>query len=123
MARLELAIKGETMAGQIETKGQTMTHERASDIGRIGGCGLVALAVLKRNCGKPLLRYDADGNAIHAAALIDGQPVHWGDSDEGFVEVSNAELKRACMDDFEPSRVNIVAGEIKRVVQLMGLWS
>lgn len=99
-----------------------MNHERASEIGKMGGCGLVALAVLKRNPrGVPMLRYE-DGNATHAAVMIDGQLLHWGDDDENMVAVTMDELHRACREDFDPGRVSLESGEIRRVVELMGLW-
>ena len=100
-----------------------MTNDRASEIGRIGGCGLVALAVLKRRGGVPMLRYDSDGNATHAAVMLDRELIHWGWDDSRMVEVTRDELRRACREDFDPSRVCLSAGDIKRVVVLMGLWN
>ena len=96
-----------------------MNWDRAKNIGTHGGCGLLALALCKTFNGIPLLRYDSDGNANHAAAKIDGEVVHLGDNDYNFVEVSLTELKRACREDFDPARINIQRGEIKQIVNLM----
>ena len=99
-----------------------MNWERAKEIGTHGGCGWLALAILRRRGGVPLLRYDSDGRAVHAGVLLDGQIIHLGDCDARFVPVDMDEMRRACREDFMPSRVNLVAGEIRRVVELMGLW-
>jgi hypothetical protein len=99
-----------------------MTWDRASEIGRLGGCGLVALAIIKRRGGTPLVRYRND-TATHAAVLLDGVIVHFGDRDTGFCEVSVDELRRVCREDFAPEDVNLQHGEIKRVLELMNLWN
>jgi len=97
-----------------------MNWDRAKEIGTHGGCGLLALAICKKFDGStPLLRYDTDGDATHAAALVDGTIVHLGDNDTRFIEVPLDELKRACREDFDPTRVNIKNGEIKQIVKLM----
>ena len=99
-----------------------MNWARAKEIGTMGGCGLVALAILKRRGGTPLLRYDADGCAVHAAVRLDGQLVHLGDDDSRFLEVTGEELRRAVREDFETGRVNMESGDVRRILELMGLW-
>ena len=98
-----------------------MNWSRAKEIGTMGGCGLLALAILKRRGGTPVLRYE-DGSATHAAVRLDGQLIHLGDDDERLSEVTIDELRRACREDFDPGRVSLEAGEIRQVVELMGLW-
>ena len=83
---------------------------------------MVALAILKRRGGVPMLRYDSSGVAQHAAVKLDGRPIHLGDNEEGFVEVSIDELRRACRDDFDPDFVNLESGEVRRVVEKMEMW-
>ena len=73
-----------------------------------GGCGLIARKVIEREGGTPLLRYDSDGNATHAAVrLPNGDLWHMGDSDNGLIEVSPEELDRAIAKDFDAGRVNL----------------
>ena len=69
-----------------------------------------------------MLRYDGD-DAVHAAVKLDGQVIHLGDDDSGFVAVSMDEFRRACREDFYPDRVGLESGEIRRVVEKMGLWN
>ena len=105
------------------TKGRIMmTWERAKEIGTHGGCGWLALAVIRRRGGVPMIRYGRDGTAKHAAVRLDGQLIHLGDDEEGFQEVTFDELRRACREDFDPGFVAIAVGEVKRVVELMKLW-
>ena len=93
-------------------------------IGTVGGCGLLALALVKRNPGSvPLLRRDRDGCATHAAVLLDGQIVHLGDDETRLEPVTLNELRESCKVDFDSTRVNLCSGEIRRVVELMGLWN
>ena len=99
-----------------------MNWARAKEIGTMGGCGLLALAVLKRHGGTALLRYDTDGCATHAAVRLDGQMVHLGDDDSRFREVTVEELRRAVREDFDAGRVNMEPGDVRRVLELMGLW-
>tara|TARA_R110000868_G_scaffold226444_1_gene479037 strand:- start:200 stop:502 length:303 start_codon:yes stop_codon:yes gene_type:complete len=99
-----------------------MDWDRAKEIGTMGGCGLVALAVLKRNGGTPMVRYE-DGNATHAAVMLDGQLVHLGDNEENMVEVTELELRRAITEDFDVQRVSLQSGEIRRVLEKMELWN
>lgn len=100
-----------------------MNWSRAKDIATHGGCGLLALAIYKKCGGTPMLRYDRDGAATHAAVLLEGELVHLGDSDSGLVEVSKKELVRACKEDFDPDRVSLRAGEIEAIVKLMFPYS
>jgi hypothetical protein len=98
-----------------------MNWSRAKEIGTIGGCGLLALAILKRRGGTPLLRYE-DGCAVHAAVRLDGELVHLGDDDSRLTEVTEGELRRAVREDFDAGRVNLESGDVRRVLELMGLW-
>ena len=95
-----------------------MNWERAREIGTHGGCGLLAMDIINKMGGTPLLRYDADGCAVHAAVKLNGEIIHLGDNDK-FREVSVAELQRACREDFEPDRCNLEEGEIAQIVNLM----
>lgn len=106
---------------QLEAGTMAMTWSRAKEIGTMGGCGLVALAIIRRRGGAPMLRYD-DGCAVHAAVRLDGQVVHLGDDDDGLVDVTIDELRRAVREDLDASRVHMGSGDIRRVVELMGLW-
>lgn len=99
-----------------------MNWERAKEIGTMGGCGLVALAVLKRNGGVPMLRYE-DGSATHAAVMIDGQLIHLGDDESGMVPVTEQELRRAIAEDFDVERVDLQSGDIRRVLEKMEMWN
>jgi len=99
-----------------------MNWERAKEIGTMGGCGLVALAVLKRNGGVPMLRYE-DGNATHAAVMLHGQLIHLGDDESGMVAVTEQELRRAIAEDFDAERVDLQSGDIRRVLEKMELWN
>ena len=96
-----------------------MTFERAKEIGTHGGCGLVACAILDAaGRGTPLVRYRRNGEAVHAAVLLDGIINHLGDDDEGFVEVSREELERACREDFYADRVQVDDGELDAIASV-----
>jgi len=96
-----------------------MNWDRAKEIGTCGCCGTVAVALLQARGGVPLLRYDSEGVATHAAVLLDGVIVHWGDDDERLVPVTLEELDRACREDFYSDRINLEDGEIQGVIDLM----
>lgn len=66
-----------------------------------------------------MVRYGSDGSAEHVAVLLDGQLIHLGDRDSGFVEVDLDELERVCEEDCYPDRVNLEDGEIVEVFRLM----
>ena len=93
-----------------------MTSERMLEIGTQGGCGLIALAAVVKRSATPFLRYDRDGNATHAAAKLDGNWINLG-SDDGLTEVSVKELRRACREDFDPSRLNLHRGELQELLK------
>lgn len=96
-----------------------LSTQRILDIGTQGACGLIALAAVVKKGATPMLRYDKSGkNATHAAAKLDGQMINLG-SDDRMVEVSVEELRRACREDFDPSRLNLQPGELKSVLQYL----
>jgi hypothetical protein len=96
-----------------------LSTQRILDIGTQGACGLIALAAVVKKGATPMLRYDKSGmNAIHAAAKLDGQMINLG-SDDRMVEVSVSELRRACREDFDPSRLNLQPGELKAVLHYL----
>ena len=81
-------------------KETTMETDRLMEIGTCGGCGLVATEVLKiLGRGVPVLWY-RDGSATHAAVKIENQLIHLGSRENGYTEVSEEELARACREDF-----------------------
>ena len=96
-----------------------MSTQRILDIGTQGACGLIALAAVVKKGATPMLRYDKSRkNATHAAAKLEGQMINLG-SDDRLVAVSVEELRRACREDFDPSRLNLQPGELKSVLQYL----
>jgi len=97
-----------------------MDQDRMIEIGTTGGCGLVALEVLRlRPDGIPVLWYDADGNAIHAAVKIGRLLVHLGTREAGYTEVSDSELRRAVKEDFDSDRPRATRTEIKEIARMI----
>ena len=93
-----------------------MEQERKIEIATTGGCGLVALEVLRlRPTGIPVLWYDEDGNAVHAAVKIGRQLVHLGSRETGYIEVSVEELRRAVREDFNSDRPDATDQEIAEI--------
>lgn len=95
-----------------------MTYERLHTIGTTGACGLIALALLRRLGGVALLRYE-DGAAVHAAMRTAGGEVIDLGCRGGLVPVTEEELRRACREDFDPSRVCLERGELRAAVELL----
>jgi len=93
-----------------------MDNDRKREIATQGGCGLIARAVLNlRPDGTPVLWYDRDGSAIHAAIKFGRQLVHLGSRETGYTETSADELNRAIAEDFYPDRLNLQEGEIEKL--------
>jgi len=99
-----------------------MDWETATRKATMGGCGMLAMALMEKFPGAtPLLRYspDGDGTAVHAAVLHDGELLHLGSIETGFVPVSMEELERACNEDFDPDRVDCTHQDVSDIISLM----
>lgn len=81
-----------------------MTPARMHEIGTMGGCGEIARRLFARVGGVPHLRYDAEGSATHAAIMVGGRLIHFGE-DDGLVVATVEQLRAACEIDFDASRV------------------
>lgn len=83
---------------------QEYTWDEIKTIFTCGGCGILAQEILDIfPAGKPVLWYDEDNAATHAAVMFSGSRlIHYGDREHGYKTVDRAELDRAVKEDFDP---------------------
>lgn len=80
-----------------------MTNDELKTMFTCGGCGILAQEILKLAPeGQPVLWKDKEGYPVHAAVLVDGRLLHFGDRETGYVTCTEEELANAVECDFDP---------------------